>query len=267
MDIRAAAFVEGPPMLQLIGSTVGMQIVSGSLNPGQVRSINKAMRNVQAASTQVQVQLHCLRHRTKGTRAASAARATPGSLEGLVALVAMWLLAGCQVASASTNPSCGIVKMWIGYNQSLRPCQSGLTRNICVSMHGHHSSSLPGGAAMLQLIGTIVAMQNVSQGLAASTQAKSGASTEPSRVIQGCPGLQTLNLRKKSTDWRQKNSRDVGGVSRVSNHKSSSCNVSTGKPLLSLLWPVSHFAVEARNQLSTSSVRYMYQREGRSRLC
>ena len=34
-------------MLQLIGSTVGMQIVSGSLNPGQVRSINKAMRNVQ----------------------------------------------------------------------------------------------------------------------------------------------------------------------------------------------------------------------------
>ena len=47
MDIRAAAFLEGPPMLQLIGSTVGMQIVSGSLNPGQVRSIDKAMRNVQ----------------------------------------------------------------------------------------------------------------------------------------------------------------------------------------------------------------------------
>ncbi|DBB14561.1 TPA: hypothetical protein ACH3X3_004834 [Trebouxia sp. C0006] len=28
------------PMLQLIGSTVGMQNVSGSLNPGQARSIN-----------------------------------------------------------------------------------------------------------------------------------------------------------------------------------------------------------------------------------
>jgi hypothetical protein len=40
MDITAAAFLEGQPMLQLIGSTVGMQNVSGSLNPGQARSIN-----------------------------------------------------------------------------------------------------------------------------------------------------------------------------------------------------------------------------------
>ncbi len=47
MDITAAAFLEGQPMLQLIGSTVGMQNVSGGLNPGQVRSINKAIRGVQ----------------------------------------------------------------------------------------------------------------------------------------------------------------------------------------------------------------------------
>ncbi len=66
-------------------------------------------------------------------------------------------------------------------------------------MHGHHSSSLPGGAAMLQLIGTIVAMQNVSQGLAASTQAKSGASTEPSRVIQGCPGISPRTAKPSLT--------------------------------------------------------------------
>lgn len=47
VDITAAAFLEGQPMLQLIGSTVGMQNVSGGLNPGQVRSINKAIRGVQ----------------------------------------------------------------------------------------------------------------------------------------------------------------------------------------------------------------------------
>lgn len=47
MDITAAAFLESQPMLQLIGSTVGMQNVSGGLNPGQVRAINKAIRGVQ----------------------------------------------------------------------------------------------------------------------------------------------------------------------------------------------------------------------------
>ena len=47
MDITAAAFLEGQPMLQLIGSTVGMQNVSGGLNPGQTRTINKAIRGVQ----------------------------------------------------------------------------------------------------------------------------------------------------------------------------------------------------------------------------
>ena len=44
MDITAAAFLEGQPMLQLIATTVGMQNISGGLNPGQARSINEAMR-------------------------------------------------------------------------------------------------------------------------------------------------------------------------------------------------------------------------------
>ena len=47
MDITAAAFLEGQPMLQLIGSTVGMQNLSGGLNPAQVRVVNKAIRGVQ----------------------------------------------------------------------------------------------------------------------------------------------------------------------------------------------------------------------------
>ena len=51
MDITAAAFLEGQPMLQLIGSTVGMQSVAGGLNPGQVRTINKAIRGVQVMTS------------------------------------------------------------------------------------------------------------------------------------------------------------------------------------------------------------------------
>jgi len=47
MDITAAAFLEGQPMLHLIGTTVGMQNVSGGLNPAQVKSINKATRVIQ----------------------------------------------------------------------------------------------------------------------------------------------------------------------------------------------------------------------------
>lgn len=47
MDITAAAFLEGQPMLQLIGTTVGMQDLSRGLNPVQVKSINKAVRGVQ----------------------------------------------------------------------------------------------------------------------------------------------------------------------------------------------------------------------------
>ena len=46
-DITAAAFLEGQPMLQLIGGTVGMMDISRGLNPQQVRSINKAVRGVQ----------------------------------------------------------------------------------------------------------------------------------------------------------------------------------------------------------------------------
>ena len=57
MDITAAAFLEGQPMLQLIGSTVGMQNVSGGLNPGQVRSINKAIRGAQVLHQQLLKQL------------------------------------------------------------------------------------------------------------------------------------------------------------------------------------------------------------------
>ena len=48
-DITAAAFLEGQPMLQLIGGTVGMQNISGGLNPQQVRAINKAVRGVQVS--------------------------------------------------------------------------------------------------------------------------------------------------------------------------------------------------------------------------
>jgi len=55
MDITAAAFLEGQPMLQLIGNTVGMQNVSGGLNPGQVRSINKAIRGVQVSPKELPV--------------------------------------------------------------------------------------------------------------------------------------------------------------------------------------------------------------------
>ena len=47
MDITAAAFLEGQPMLQLIGTTVGMQDLSRGLSPVQVKSINKAVRGVQ----------------------------------------------------------------------------------------------------------------------------------------------------------------------------------------------------------------------------
>lgn len=49
-DITAAAFLEGQPMLQLIGGTVGMMDISRGLNPQQVRSINKAVRGVQVSS-------------------------------------------------------------------------------------------------------------------------------------------------------------------------------------------------------------------------
>ena len=47
MDITAAAFLEGQPMLQLISTTVGMQDLTRGLNPVQVKSINKAVRGVQ----------------------------------------------------------------------------------------------------------------------------------------------------------------------------------------------------------------------------
>lgn len=49
-DITAAAFLEGQPMLQLIGGTVGMMDISRGLNPQQVRSINKAVRGVQVSN-------------------------------------------------------------------------------------------------------------------------------------------------------------------------------------------------------------------------
>ena len=48
-DITAAAFLEGQPMLRLISGTVGMQNISGGLNPQQVRLINKAVRGVQVS--------------------------------------------------------------------------------------------------------------------------------------------------------------------------------------------------------------------------
>lgn len=50
-DITAAAFLEGQPMLQLIGGTVGMMDISRGLNPQQVRSINKAVRGVQVSTS------------------------------------------------------------------------------------------------------------------------------------------------------------------------------------------------------------------------
>ncbi len=53
MDITTTAFLEGQPMLQLIGSTVGIQHVSGGLNPGQARSINKAITGVQVIRQEV----------------------------------------------------------------------------------------------------------------------------------------------------------------------------------------------------------------------
>ena len=49
-DITAAAFLEGQPMLQLIGGTVGMMDISRGLSPQQVRSINKAVRGVQVTN-------------------------------------------------------------------------------------------------------------------------------------------------------------------------------------------------------------------------
>ena len=66
-DITAAAFLEGQPMLQLIGGTVGMQNISGGLNPQQVRLINKAVRGVQVNITMLLLApyrnglMHCVR--------------------------------------------------------------------------------------------------------------------------------------------------------------------------------------------------------------
>ncbi|DBA81156.1 TPA: Protein argonaute-3 [Trebouxia sp. C0005] len=72
MDITATAFLEGQPMLQLIGSTVGMQNVSGGLNPGQVRSINTAIRGTQA------VQKGQGKNQQKGAAVAGKHKSQPG---------------------------------------------------------------------------------------------------------------------------------------------------------------------------------------------
>ena len=42
MDNTAVAFLEGQPMLQLIGSTAGMQNVSGGLNQAKSGASTKA---------------------------------------------------------------------------------------------------------------------------------------------------------------------------------------------------------------------------------
>ena len=95
---------------------------------------------------------------------------------------------------------------------------------------------------------------------AASLRAgRAAAAALPSRAsLPSSPqrGLQTL--RTKSTGLRQKKSGDVGAMGRVTGQRTGSSDVSTGKPLLCLLWQAPHdssyFQSDLQSQISTSTL-------------
>ena len=64
-------------------------------------------------------------------------------------------------------------------------------------------------------------------------------------------GLQTL--RTKSTSLRQKKSRNIGAVSRVTGLRTGSSDVFTGKPLLRLAWQVPHDTLYFQYELNINS--------------
>lgn len=77
------------------------------------------------------------------------------------------------------------------------------------------------------------------------------ASALPSRAsLQSSPwtGLQTL--RTKSTGLRQKKCGAIGAVRRVTGQRTGSSDMSTGKPLLCLLWQIPHDTSYFQSELS-----------------
>ena len=63
-----------------------------------------------------------------------------------------------QVSSAFKLLQC--LQVWIGYNQSLRPAQSGLTLNMDIT-----AAAFLEAQPMLQLISATIGMQNLTVGL------------------------------------------------------------------------------------------------------
>ncbi len=92
---------------------------------------------------------------------------------------------------------CDIVQVWIGYNQSLGPCQSGLTLNMDIT-----AAAFLEGQPMLQLIGSTVGMQNVSGGLnpgqvksiQQSHQGRSGTTPTTAQTVEACSTVQDVDV-------------------------------------------------------------------------
>ncbi len=80
---------------------------------------------------------------------------------------------------------------------------------------------------------------------------RAAAAALPSRAgVPSSPQKGPQTLRTKSTGLRQKKSGEIDAVGRVTGQRTGSSDMSTGKPLLCLLWQVPHDTSYAQSELS-----------------